>query len=43
MIVTRILHQQIFQLKWHFLACVALIMVLPLEGAIINLHAGEGF
>ena len=38
-----ILHQQIFQLKWHFLACVALIMVLPLEEAAVNLGAGEGF
>ncbi len=43
MIVGRVLHQQVFQLKWHFLACVALIMVLPLEGAIVNLHAGDGF
>ncbi len=38
-----ILHQQIFQLKWHFLACVALVMVLPLEEALVSLRAGEGF
>ena len=43
MIIGRVLHQQIFQLKWHFLACVALIMVLPLEEAAVNLHAGDGF
>jgi hypothetical protein len=43
MIISRVLHQQIFQLKWHVLACVALIMVLPLEEAAVNLHAGDGF
>ncbi|MCP4453979.1 MAG: hypothetical protein GY809_21160, partial [Planctomycetes bacterium] len=39
----RFAHQQVFQLKWHILACVGLIMGLPLEEAVVNLHAGEGF
>jgi hypothetical protein len=43
MIIGRVLHQQIFQLKWHVLACVAIIMVLPLEEAAVNLQAGNGF
>ena len=42
MIIGRVLHQQIFQLKWHLLACVAIIMVLPLEEAMVNLRAGDG-
>ncbi len=39
----RFIHQQVFQLKWHVLACLALIMGVPLEEAVVNLHAGEGF
>ena len=39
----RIIHQQIMQLKWHFLACLGLLMTLPIEEAIINLKDGEGF
>jgi len=39
----RFIHQQVFQLKWHVLACLGLIMGVPLEEAVVNLHAGEGF
>lgn len=39
----RFIHQQIFQLKWHVLICLGLIMAVPLEEAVVNLHAGEGF
>ncbi len=39
----RFIHQQIMQLKWHFLACLGLIMVLPLEEAVVNFKAGDGF
>ncbi len=38
-----IIHQQICQLRWHLLACLGLIMVLPVEEALINLKAGGGF
>lgn len=38
-----IIHQQICQLRWHLLACLGLIMVLPIEEAIVNLRAKEGF
>ncbi len=38
-----IIHQQICQLRWHLLACLGLIMVLPVEEAIVNLRAGAGF
>ncbi len=41
--VQRIIHQQICQLRWHLLACLGLIMVLPIEEAAVNLHAGAGF
>jgi hypothetical protein len=41
--VSGIIHQQICQLKWHLLACLGLIMVLPVEEAIVHLKAGEGF
>ena len=39
----RFIHQQIMQLKRHFLACLGLIMVLPLEEAAVNLKDGLGF
>ncbi|MCP4454620.1 MAG: hypothetical protein GY809_24440, partial [Planctomycetes bacterium] len=39
----RFIHQQVFQLRWHVLVCLALIMGVPLEEAVVNLHAGEGF
>jgi ABC-type transport system involved in multi-copper enzyme maturation permease subunit len=39
----RFVHQQVFQLKWQVLACLGLIMGVPLEEAVVNLHAGEGF
>jgi len=38
-----ILHQQICQLKWHLLACLGLIMLLPIEEAMVNLTGGDGF
>jgi len=41
--VSGIIHQQICQLKWHLLACLGLIMVLPVEEAIVSLRAGDGF
>ncbi len=41
--VSVIIHQQISQLRWHLLACLGLIMVLPIEEAFVSLHAGEGF
>ncbi|MCP4259635.1 MAG: hypothetical protein GY774_19310 [Planctomycetes bacterium] len=41
--VSGIIHQQICQLKWHLLACLGLIMVLPIEEAIVSLKAGDGF
>ena len=41
--VSGIIHQQICQLKWHLLACLGLIMVLPIEEAIVNLKEGDGF
>ncbi|MBW7992045.1 MAG: hypothetical protein FVQ84_18800 [Planctomycetes bacterium] len=41
--VSGIIHQQICQLKWHLLACLGLTMVLPIEEAIVNLKAGDGF
>ncbi|MFC1760973.1 hypothetical protein ACFL6U_02710 [Planctomycetota bacterium] len=40
--LTRILHQQCLQLRWHLLACVGLIMVLPIEEAIVNLRDRDG-
>jgi hypothetical protein len=41
--VSGIIHQQICQLKWHLLACLGLIMVLPVEEAIVSLRAGDVF
>jgi len=38
-----IIHQQICQLRWHLLACLGLIMLLPVEEAAVNLKAGDGF
>ena len=38
-----IIHQQICQLRWYLLACFGLIMVLPVEEAIVNLKEGGGF
>ena len=37
-----IIHQQICQLRWHFLACLGLVMVLPLEEAVVSLKDGTG-
>lgn len=42
MTVTRVLHQQFMQLRWHLLACVGFIMVLPIQEAIINLRDKDG-
>jgi len=41
--VQAIVHQQICQLRWHLLACVGLIMVLPLEEGAVSFRAGDGF
>jgi len=38
-----IIHQQVCQLRWHLLACLGLIMVLPIEDAVVNLREGDGF
>lgn len=38
-----IIHQQIMQLRWHILACLGLMMALPLEDVIVNLWQGDGF
>jgi len=38
-----IIHQQICQLRWYLLACLGLIMVLPIEEAVVNFRAGVGF
>lgn len=38
-----LLHQQIFQIRWQFFACLGLIMALPLEEAMVNLIDGDGF
>ncbi len=40
--LTRILHQQFMQLRWHLLACVGVIMVLPIEETIVNLRDPQG-
>ena len=39
----RFIHQQVMQLKWHFLVCFGLVMALPLEEAFVNLKEGTGF
>jgi len=41
--IAGIIHQQICQLRWHLLACLGLIMVLPVEEAVVNLRSGGGF
>jgi hypothetical protein len=41
--ISGIIHQQICQLKWHLLACIGLIMVLPIEEAMVSFRAGDGF
>jgi hypothetical protein len=41
--IFNIVHQQIAQLKWHILACFGLVMVLPLEQAVVNFKDGDGF
>jgi hypothetical protein len=38
-----IIHQQICQLRWHLLACLGLLMLLPIEEAVVNLKEGDGF
>ncbi|NLW85116.1 MAG: hypothetical protein GXY41_12050 [Phycisphaerae bacterium] len=38
-----VIHQQIVQLKWHVLACLGLVMAMPLEEAVMNAWQGEGF
>jgi hypothetical protein len=41
--IQAIVHQQIFQIKWHIMACLGLVMVLPIEEAVVNLRVGDGF
>jgi hypothetical protein len=41
--ISGIIHQQICQLKWHLLACIGLVMVLPIEEAMVSFRAGDGF
>jgi len=41
--ISGIIHQNICQLKWHILACIGLIMVLPVEEAMVSFRAGDGF
>ncbi|MBN1807253.1 MAG: hypothetical protein JW837_18555 [Sedimentisphaerales bacterium] len=41
--ISGIIHQHICQLKWHLLACIGLIMVLPVEEAMVSFRAGDGF
>ncbi|MDH4201929.1 MAG: hypothetical protein OEV87_03465 [Phycisphaerae bacterium] len=41
--IGRIIHQQVMQLRWHFLSCLGLLMALPIEEAFINLRDGHGF
>jgi hypothetical protein len=41
--IARIVHQQIFQLRWQLLACIGLIMVMPLEETAVNVADGSGF
>jgi hypothetical protein len=42
MTLTRVLHQQFMQLRWHLLACLGVIMVLPVEETIVNLRDPQG-
>ena len=42
-ISTAVIHQQIRQLFWHLLICFGLVMILPLEEAVLNLREGGGF
>lgn len=39
----RLIHQQVVQIRWPLLVCLGLIMVLPLEEAVVNAANGEGF
>jgi len=38
-----VVYQQVRQLIWHLLACLVLVMVLPLDEAILNFLEGRGF
>lgn len=38
-----IVHQHICQLRWHLAACIGLIMVLPIEEAVVSYRSGQGF
>ena len=38
-----IIYQQICQLRWHLLACLGLIMALPIEEAAVSFKEGDGF
>jgi len=41
--VFHIIHQQVRQVMWQFLACLGLVMTLPIEQAIVNFRDGDGF
>jgi len=41
--VLRVIHQQVRQVMWQFLACLGLVMIMPIEEAFVNLKDGDGF
>lgn len=41
--IMRVIHQQVRQVMWQFLACLGLVMILPIEEAFVNLKDGDGF
>lgn len=41
--IMRVIYQQVRQVMWQFLACLGLVMVLPIEDAFVNLRDGDGF
>ena len=41
--ISSIIRQQICQLKWYILACIGIIMILPIENALVDFKEGYGF
>ncbi len=41
--ISGLVYQQICQIRWHLLACLGLVMILPIEEAFVNLREGDGF
>ena len=41
--VWRIIYQQVRQVMWQILACLGLVMILPIEEAIVNFRDGDDF